>query len=253
MSVRLKRALAGTALVVVLAGGGLAVADVAFDKTSVRHHAIDAGAHAIVVTSGSGNVELVPSSGRIDVRETQHYVLDRPSFRQHLVDGVLTLASDCGASVVRCDADLRVSVPAGVGVTVRADSGDVSARGIDVPSAHANSDSGDVRLELAGRPRLAWAHTDSGDVDVVAAASAGIDAQSDSGDVTVDSALRARRINARTDSGDVVVSVPRGEYAVDTHTDSGDTKLDDGVSRNDRAARSIQARTDSGDVDVRAR
>jgi hypothetical protein len=45
--------------------------------------------------------------------------------------------------------------------------------------------------------------------------------------------------------------VPRGDYAIDTHTDSGDTNID-GIARNDHAPKSIQARTDSGNVTLGA-
>jgi hypothetical protein len=52
---------------------------------------------------------------------------------------------------------------------------------------------------------------------------------------------------AVTDSGNVRVAVPRGDYAVDTHTDSGDTNVD-GIMRNDHARKSIEAKTDSGNI-----
>jgi DUF4097 and DUF4098 domain-containing protein YvlB len=213
MSPLVKRLLIGGGLFVVLAAGALAVLNFGFDKTSVRNHSVAGKVSAIVVKSDSGNVDLVPAHARIAVRETRHYVFDEPAFTQHVAGGVLTLESDCRASVVRCYADLRVAVPAGVGVTVEADSGDVAAHGIDVRGAHVQTDSGDLELDLAGHPRAVWAHTDS---------------------------------------GDVTVSVPRGTYAVDTATDSGDENVD-GVTVYDDAPRSIEAHTDSGNVDVQGR
>jgi hypothetical protein len=41
--------------------------------------------------------------------------------------------------------------------------------------------------------------------------------------------------------------VPRGDYAVQTHTDSGDTSID-GITPDARAPKSIEARTDSGNI-----
>jgi len=48
------------------------------------------------------------------------------------------------------------------------------------------------------------------------------------------------------------ITVPEGEYRIDTATDAGDVTLD-GVLRNDRAVRRIVAETRAGDVTVRGR
>jgi DUF4097 and DUF4098 domain-containing protein YvlB len=101
-----------------------------------------------------------------------------------------------------------VSVPPGAKVTVEADSGDLHAQGIDVRDMHANSDSGNVKVTASGT---------------------------------------TSRVVALTDPGNVKVAVPHGDYAVETHTDSGDTNID-GISRNDHAPKSIEAKTDSGDI-----
>ena len=55
--------------------------------------------------------------------------------------------------------------------------------------------------------------------------------------------------DTKSSSTNVTVTVPRGDYAVDTHTDSGDRKID-GITRNDHSPKPIQARTDSGDVSL---
>jgi hypothetical protein len=241
------------AVVVLLAvvAGGLAVVNVAFDRTAVKQHVVAGAVRAIVVTSGSGDVSLVPAAGRLEVRETQHYVLTKPKFEQTVASGVLTLSSDCATTFFECYADLRVSVLPGAEVTVDADSGDVDATALDARSARLHSNSGDVRLGLAGHQQVARAQTNSGDVDVVADDARAVDAQSNSGDVTVDARAAPHRVVARTDSGDVTITVPRGTYAVDAKTDSGDVKVD-GLTIDDRAPNSLEARTNSGDVTVRA-
>jgi hypothetical protein len=246
---RIRKLLIGTGLVVLVAGGGYTAVNFGFDKTHVRTHTISEPVHSIVVRSGSGDVDLVRSGARIQVRETQHYVSTKPTLDQRVRNGVLTLESDCGTHLLRCYADLRVSVPAGAKVTVEADSGNVEAHRIDVRDMHADSDSGNVRLELVGSQRRAWAHTDSGNVDVVAADARIVDAKTDSGNVSVGAAGSAGRVVALTDSGNVTVSVPRGDYAIDTHTDSGDTNVD-GIARNDHAPKSIEAKTDSGNISL---
>jgi hypothetical protein len=243
----IKKLLIGAGLVTLAAGGGLTIANFGFDETKITTHTIAQPVHSIVVKSGSGDVDLVRSGARVTVRETQHYVSTKPTLRQDIRNGVLTLDSDCGSHFLRCYSDLRVSVPAGAKVTVEADSGNVHAQGIDVRDMHANSDSGNVRLELVGSQQRAWAHTDSGNVEVVAADARIVDAKTDSGNVKVTASGTTSRVVALTDSGNVKVAVPHGDYAVDTHTDSGDTNID-GISRNDHAPKSIEAKTDSGNI-----
>jgi hypothetical protein len=266
----MKKILVVVILVVILVPGALALVGLAAGRTKVRTHAVAGPVREIVVKSDSGDVDLVAAGARVQVRETRHYVFKQPTLEQDLTDGVLTLEGDCKGFFFNCSTDLRIAVPAGVEVTVEADSGDVDARAIRVPGIHARSDSGDMTLELAGHQSLVWAHSDSGDVRVASAGARAVDAAADSGDISVRAATaRAvqartdsgdvhveargdpRRIVARTDSGDIEVTVPAGEYAIDTDTDSGDVDVDDRISRDDRAPRSIQAQTDSGDVRIR--
>jgi putative adhesin len=245
----MRKLLLAVVVLLVVVAGGLVVVSVALDRTTVKVHTIKGPVSAIVVKSGSGDVDLVPAATRLEIRETQHYVLTKPTLEQTVAGGVLTIKSDCNTKLLTCYADLQVTVPPGAAVTVEADSGDVDTTGIGARNARLHSGSGDVRLKLVGRQQLVSAHTDSGDVDVVTAAARTIDAQSDSGDVTVDAGGDPRRTVARSDSGDVTVTVPRGAYAVDAKTDSGDVKVD-GITIDEHAPSSIQARTDSGDVTV---
>jgi DUF4097 and DUF4098 domain-containing protein YvlB len=247
----MRKLLLAVVVLLVAVAGALVVVSVAFDRTAVKLHAVKGPVSAIVVTSGTGDVDLVPAGTRLEVRETQHYVLTKPKLEQTVAGGVLTIKSDCNTKILTCYADLQVTVPPGAAVTVDAGSGDVDASGIGARNARLHSDSGDIRLKLVGRQPLASAQTDSGDVDVVTAAARTVQAQSDSGDVTVDAGGSPRRTVARSNSGDVTVTVPRGAYAVDAKTDSGDVKVD-GITIDEGAPSSIQARTDSGDVTVRA-
>jgi len=251
-SAAIKTSLVVIAVLTILATTAVAAVNVLLDQQDVRTYAISEPVSAIVVNAGSGDVHLVRAGERVEVRETRHYVTEKPTLDRDVSDGVLTLATHCANALLRCSADLRVTVPAGTEVTVQTDSGDVDADGIDVRSAQLRSDSGDVRAALDGEQELVWARTDSGDVKVIAPGARAVDAQTDSGDVKVAGADRLRRVIAQTDSGDVEVAVPGGEYAIDTDTDSGDVEVD-GLSRNDRAPRAIEARTDSGDVKLRAR
>ncbi len=256
----------------VLVAGGLAIVNFALDKESVETHTIAGDVREIVVRADSGDVDLVPAGSRVVVRETRHYVFEQPKLEQSLEGGVLMLDTHCDGFALHCSTDLRIAVPAGVKVSVAADSGDIDARRVALADPHLEADSGDVSLGLTGRQGRVFARADSGDVDVVAPGARAIDAQADSGDVHVVAAgaraidARAdsgdveieaggtpRRIVAETDSGDVEVTAPAGSYAVQTETDSGDVDVDAGIGRNDRAPQSISAKADSGDVSLRAR
>lgn len=249
----LKLLLGIVVVVVVLAGAGLALVFAGvLDSQFSERGTVGGQFREVVVRSDSGNVRLT-SGSRLAYDGSGHYLFERPKLQRTEHDGVLTLAIGCENSSIICNLDLRVTVPAGIKVTVDIDSGDVHADGVDVSEAHLKSDSGDVHAEVSGRQSLVWAHSDSGGVSVDAADAAAIDAQTDSGDVEVDAAGRVRRVVAHSDSGDVEVAVPGGEYAVRAETDSGDVEIEQEISRNDRAPRSIEAGTDSGDVKVRAR
>jgi hypothetical protein len=61
-------------------------------------------------------------------------------------DTVLTLDTRCSGFALHCSTDLRIAIPAGVKVTVDADSGDVEARRVALLDPHVESDSGDVAI-----------------------------------------------------------------------------------------------------------
>ena len=123
--------------VIVVVSGALAVVNLALDRTEVRTYAISEPVRAIVVKADSGDVRLIRAAGKtVDVRETRHFILKRPKLDRDVAGGVLTLDSRCNGLVLSCSADLRVTVPAGVEVTVDSDSGNVNADEIAVSGAH---------------------------------------------------------------------------------------------------------------------
>jgi DUF4097 and DUF4098 domain-containing protein YvlB len=241
-------------LVLVVIGGVWAAANFGFDQTEVKTDTVYGKVREVVVKSTSGDVDLVPSSKLIEIRESRHWVASQPDLEQTRKNGVLTIKADCTAErvVLKCYSDLRISVPSGVKVTVEAGSGDVDLRGTTARGVHVESASGDIEMDLAGRQRLVFASAEAGDIDIVARSARAVDAQSDAGDVTADIGGLPRRIVTGSDSGDIEVTVPRGSYRVRAVSDSGDAKVS-GLTRNGRSLQSIQARTDSGDVRVHAR
>lgn len=201
--------LAFTALVGIAFG-----ANKALEKTTTSTHVISEPVRAVVIDIDVGDVELVRAGESVEVRETLEYALHKPTVRRAVVDGVLTLKSDCdGAWFFDCGTDLRVDVPAGVPVRIRADVGTVKAIALDSPDVRVKNDVGDIRLDLIG--------------DLM-------------------------HVEARSDVGDIDVAVPDAAYAIDTSTDVGDDDVH-GVVQDDRAPRTIVAGADVGDVNVHGR
>lgn len=125
------------AVLVVLVGGGLAVVNFGFDKTRRTAQTITEPVGTIIVRTGTGDVRLVPTSTSIEVREAQHHVIKMLSLKLSVENGVLTIDIDCATAVITCCADLRVTVPMNIAVTVDADSGDIDARALRARSVHA--------------------------------------------------------------------------------------------------------------------
>jgi hypothetical protein len=241
-------------LLLLIVAAAWALANFAFAQTKVRTDTVFGTVREVVVKTDRGDVDIVPASKSIEVRETRHWVVSQPELERTRKDGVLTLGSTCGAErvVVTCYSDLRIAVPAGVRITVDAGSGDVDLRNVAARSVHAESDSGDIEMDLRGRQTLVFASGDSGDIDLIARSVRAVDAQTDAGDVTADVGGMPRRVVARSNSGDVAVAVPRGSYRIRAIAQSGDARVS-GLGRNNRSLQSVHARTDDGDVTVRAR
>jgi hypothetical protein len=243
-------------LAIVVAGAiALGVTNLGVDRTATKNQTVYGTVKAIVVKPGRGDVELVPSDKLIRVREQRHYVIKQPTLQTTRSGGVLTIEPKCDDTypdVVPCFSNLRITVPAGVKVTIDGKGGDVDARSVDLRAAHVETGSGHIDLSLVGHPGLLWAHSDSGDIEIVAAGARGVDAQSDSGDVHVDVAAKPRKVLARSNSGDIELAVPRGIYAIKARSSSGDVRAR-GLSRNAASASSIDARTDSGDISLHPR
>ena len=248
------KALVAFLLLVVIVAGAWAAANFMFDRSRLATESVAGAVREIVVDADRGDIDLVPARRLVEVRETRHWALSEPELERTRRNGVLTLKSTCGAEavVMKCYADLRVSVPAGVKVTVEAGSGDVDLRSARVSGVHAESDRGDVELDLDGSQRLVWARSDSGRVDVVAASARAVDARTRDGDVNVELRAKPRRVVARTDSGAVDVVVPRGRYTIKANRDSGGATISR-LRRDGSPASTIRVRARDGDVEVLGR
>src|SRR5438128_554012 len=171
-----------------------------------------ASVHRVVVDGYAGDVDVSASRATgAEVERTTSWLFSKPKVSVSVRDGVLYLEAR-GKHGFLSATDFKVRVPAGAAVEIDEHASDVTVTGKP----------GDVR------------------------------ADTDAGDVRVDVAHAPRRIVASSNAGDVTVEVPQGTYAVDTDTNAGDTSIR-GVVRDDRAKRSIHATTDAGDVTVTGR
>jgi hypothetical protein len=196
----MKKLLLALVVLIVLAVAVLAALNFLFDKKKTKTQAVSGKVTAVVVKSDNGDVNVVSGSGPASVRETRHYlVFKKPTVKQTLEGGVLTLDADCDiplfdsipGTVVKCYSDLDVTVPEGVDVTVQ-------------------TDSGDVKVSLGGHPLKIVAKSDSGDVDVaVPSGHYAIDAKSHSG--------KAKTVG--------VTNTPKSPKSIEATSDSGDVKV----------------------------
>lgn len=198
---------------------------------------VDGRVAAVRFAADSGNVRI-HAGDRVLVRRSVHYHEERPG-ATHRMDGDTLVLDAC--PVRDCWIDYDVTVPDGVLVSGRTDSGDVEvtgAGGVDVAVA-----SGNVTVDhTSGSVTVA---ASSGEVTVRGASEA-INVEANSGDVVINDAEDA--VTVRADSGDVSVTVPQGVYRVRAVADSGDIGID--VEEDDAAGTAVDLESDSGDINV---
>ncbi|MEU3630719.1 MULTISPECIES: DUF4097 family beta strand repeat-containing protein [Streptomyces] len=235
---------------VVLGAGGCGSADAARAPQERKVFPFDGD--VLTVDSGDSDVVLVPADVE-DVEVTRRVdgwvVLGSgPEARWRMEGGTLTLDVVCDAVVQNCEAIHEVRVPRGVGVSLRGDSGDVSASGF-ASALTVRTDNGDVTVSGARGP-LDLA-TDNGTLRVDGATSAKVAARSENGDIRLGLRGAPAKVEGRSSNGTVVVEVPAaaGPYAVDAGSDNGTVTTD--VPREEGSPRSITAHSENGDVTVR--
>lgn len=123
----------------------------------------------------------------------------------------------------RLELVLPASLERDVALAVATDLGDVHVAG-DFGTVSARSDIGDI--ELSGSAASVDVRTTAGEIDVMRLSTDGdLTAQSQIGDVTLDLSSLPDRIDVETDAGEVTVRLPEGSYAVGTEASLGDVEL----------------------------
>jgi hypothetical protein len=188
----------------------------------------------LVVTADTGDVTVragLTSNVIIDRKDS--WLLSRPTVKEEVRGSTLYVEASCGGlrGVGRCRSDLLLDAPPEIDVRVNTRAGNVDLRG------------------LSGRVQI---KTRSGDIATHRLAPITLVADTDAGDVTLDLFGAPARTEARSRAGNVRVIVPFGPYRVDATTHAGNVKVE-GIIRDDLAPQAIDALTGAGNITVRAR
>lgn len=237
MSTRHGFAISGAAFaVLILAAGGVVALSLhqwfnpAHDETHTRHHT---GVSRLAVDTSAGDLTITATNapGR-EVAVTRqlawnHGAPPRESERRH--GRTLAVAASCPAEARvgfdTCRVALTITVPADLPVSVHADSGDATVRGLS-GSVRLHDDSGDVRLaDLSGPLRV---QVDSGSVRGSGLRSPQVRTSTDEGDTTLTFTAVPDSVSAASSSGSLHVAVPETADGYDVH---------DRVERGDRNIR----------------
>ena len=169
------------------------------------------GVREIVVEVDEGIVELRRSAdGDVRTTATRHWSPGyEPVLTGAVVNGVLTLGSDCPNFNIGCETEQQITVPVGTAVRVRTVSGGIDAAGLDTPRFDAATVSGAVRASFVSVPEDVRVQTVAGPVRVtVPQNSYDVTGETVAGPVNVgvvDDPAATRTIFAKTLSGPIDV------------------------------------------------
>ncbi|GAA4100535.1 DUF4097 family beta strand repeat-containing protein [Actinomadura miaoliensis] len=309
-----------TLTTVALATGAAAAAALALTGCSVdfgthretRAYDVRDAVTTVKLSSSNGRVEIVGSdSPGVHVQERLRWSNSRnkPAPRHSVAGGTLTLGASCGHTVLgpsSCQITYRLRVPRGLAVqvttdngaiettglggrlTLRTDTGSITARDLRAPALSARTEDGSIRI--SGRADTADLTTDTGGISATALRSGRLTARTadgsirltghaDTADLTTDTGridaaeLRSRRLDARTadggmritltappdsvrartDTGPIRLILPAEQsYAITMDSDNGARRIEPGVHNDNRSSRRVNLRTNDGSITVAA-
>jgi hypothetical protein len=126
------------------------------------------GVREIVIEVDEGTVGLRRSAdGDVRTTATRHWAPGyEPVLTGAVVNGVLTLGSDCPNFNIGCETDQQITVPAGTPVRVRTVDGVIDAAGLDTPRFDAATVAGPVRASFVSAPEDIRVETVAGPVEI---------------------------------------------------------------------------------------
>ena len=201
------------------------------------------------VRNRSGSVEVVGREvAEVTVSADMSHGFQRSRHRASVEDGVLTVRTSCPIFSADCSVRYRIVVPASMAVTARAHNGRLTVADV-TGNVRVGGDNG--AIELARLSGALHASTNNGRVRGTSLSSEDVTAESDNGDVELELAQPPRRVSASTHNGTVDVVLPETShtYRVDLATHNGRTET--AVRTDPASARSIVGRSDNGSLSVR--
>jgi DUF4097 and DUF4098 domain-containing protein YvlB len=218
---------------------------------SVDQHQVYAqGISSIAFEGGSGDVEIRAdsTSGQIAVDRRLSWGLgsSQPAPDEQVQGTVLRINEACRGFVTWCSIDYVLHVPEGTDVTLNNGSGDVALSG-NLGTTQASTGSGDLDVSGSGTQQVRL-ETGSGDIGASRLAAKNVVGHTGSGSMDLEFVDPPSDLALQAGSGDVSVRVPRGAYAVDVETGSGDTE--NSVGSDPSSQNHIVVKTGSGDVEI---
>lgn len=246
-------------LLLVLTGAALAVWSFGDREADDRHEVSDK-ISVLQLDTSAGNVTVEVSDDPVTkIHEKRSFWLIKRGSGYEVDGETLRLNGDCGWN---CESDFVVTVPRGTKVTGETGSGDTVLRG--VAGVDAKSKSGDVKISDVAGPVTLDATSGTIELDGIKGA---LDVEVNSGSVTgrhltggavkasttsgdIDLELdEANSVTAKGTSGDIEITVPTGNYQVDTDVTSGE--VDNEIGSTTGATHRLDARTTSGDITIK--
>ncbi|MFK8909094.1 hypothetical protein [Streptomyces sp. YS-3] len=216
-------------------------------ETSDRHPV-----RTVEVDAGNAELTVVPGAeGEVRVQERLSWSLRKPKVRKEWDGDTLRLRPECdgrfAVTSLGCSVQLDLTVPAGVGLTVRSGSGGVRVSGLTGP-IDVHGGSGTVKLYGVRGPLKAV--VGSGSVSGAAIGSAGAEVRSGSGHAELEFVTAPRKVTAATGSGNVELFLPIGShYRITGSKGSGTRHIDDSL-RDPASDRLIDLSAGSGTATV---
>jgi hypothetical protein len=202
-----------------------------------------------LVVDADGDVTIGPSSdGRVHVHTVVRHGLGEPEIVQESTPEGVRLAARCSEFLaVHCDVRHEVQVPPAIEVMIDGPDGDVSASGLSGPLT-VDRLTGDITVvELSGPLDL---RARSGEITGEGLRAGAVRAESDTGDVRLELVAPPQSVDITTDNGEVDLAVPSGTaYRVDVNSGAGEERVL--VPLDPASAHTLRVEGDTGDVTVR--
>jgi hypothetical protein len=242
---------AAVVLVVLVCGtGAISLLSQVVSGTVDRVSTFTPVAGRFVVDTDTGDVALRPSAdGQVHVRTVVRHGLGAPELIEESTPAGLRLDVDCNDGIAtRCDVQYTVEVPAAFEVVIGGSVGDVTASGLSGPLT-VDRASGDIAVfDLTGPLDL---RTSTGEITADDLRTEVLRAETDSGDVRLELLAAPQSVEVSTAVGKVDLAVPVDTaYRTEVGTVVGEVSLL--VPVDPASARALRIDSDTGNVTVRA-